>query len=153
MTSIYLENEAATEAFGAALATLMPNGLVTLSGNLGAGKTTLTRGLIHSLGHTGAVKSPTYTLVEPYELDGRRVMHFDLYRMEDPEELEYIGFRDYLDASTLCLVEWPQKALNYLPEPDLAIDMQLKKKGREISWQAFSTKGEAASEELQTVFK
>ena len=153
MTPVFLENEAATEAIGAALALIITEGgLITLSGNLGAGKTTLTRGLMHALGHKGAVKSPTYTLVEPYEIDNRRIMHFDLYRLADPEELEYLGFRDYLDGSTLCLIEWPEKAKGFLPEPDLAISLEVVKNGRQISWLPFTDKGAVLDQKLVKLF-
>ncbi len=142
------------EAFGATLADFIENGaLVTLSGNLGAGKTTLTRGFMHAIGHKGAVKSPTYTLVEPYEITGRRVMHFDLYRLSDPEELEFLGFRDYLDGSTTCLIEWPEKAAGYLPEPDLAISIGVVKDGRQISWKSFSEKGAIIDQCLSIAFQ
>jgi tRNA threonylcarbamoyladenosine biosynthesis protein TsaE len=153
MKPVFLEDEAAMEAFGATLADFMENGgLVTLSGNLGAGKTTLTRGFMHAVGHKGAVKSPTYTLVEPYNIEGRSIMHFDLYRLSDPEELEYLGFRDYLDGSTLCLIEWPEKAKDFLPEPDLAISINVVKGGRQISWQSFSEKGAIVNQHLSTSF-
>ncbi len=153
MKAVFLENEAATEAFGASLAGLIDKGaLITLSGNLGAGKTTLTRGFMHALGHKGAVKSPTYTLVEPYELDGRQIMHFDLYRLSDPEELEYLGFRDYLDGSALCLIEWPEKGKNFLPEPDLAITLDVVKGGRQISWKSFSDEGAKLQQKLSELF-
>lgn len=150
---IFLEDEYAMEAFGATLADFMQNGgLVTLSGNLGAGKTTLTRGFMHAVGHNGAVKSPTYTLVEPYDIKGRKIMHFDLYRLSDPEELEFLGFRDYLDGSTLCLIEWPEKAQDFLPEPDLAITIEVVKNGRQISWQSFSESGALVDQQLTEFF-
>lgn len=142
------------EAFGAKLAEVADKGaLVTLSGNLGAGKTTLTRGFMHAVGHTGAVKSPTYTLVEPYDINGRNIMHFDLYRLSDPEELEYLGFRDYLDGTSLCLIEWPEKANGFLPEPDLAISIYVVKGGRQISWQSFSKKGAQIDQHLTAAFQ
>ncbi|MDG2090867.1 MAG: tRNA (adenosine(37)-N6)-threonylcarbamoyltransferase complex ATPase subunit type 1 TsaE [Gammaproteobacteria bacterium] len=151
--STFLEDETAMEAFGATLADVMQSGgLVTLSGNLGAGKTTLTRGFMHAIGYEGAVKSPTYTLVEPYDINGRNIMHFDLYRLSDPEELEFLGFRDYLDGATLCLIEWPEKAKGFLPEPDLAIDIEVVKNGRQISWQSFSDKGALVDQHLSKNF-
>lgn len=153
MKAIFLENESKMEAFGATLADFMQEGgLISLSGNLGAGKTTLTRGFMHAVGHKGAVKSPTYTLVEPYDINGRSIMHFDLYRLSDPEELEYLGFRDYLDGPTLCLVEWPEKASDFLPEPDLAITIDVEKQGRLIHWQGFSEKGTSVAQALTAFF-
>ena len=129
--SIFLQNEAETMELGAAVATLLPvGGVVFLYGDLGAGKTTMVRGLLRSLGFTGTVKSPTYTLVEPYRINNRDIYHFDLYRLGDPEELEYLGIRDYLRKDALCLIEWPEKAGDFIAKADLIITLEYKKQAR-----------------------
>jgi len=147
--STFLADEAATIAYGQRLAkAINSKGLLTLSGNLGSGKTTLCRGLIQSYGHSGAVKSPTYTLVEPYEIGDKRIYHFDLYRMEDPEELEFIGLWDYLTQEALIIIEWPEKAFGVLPTADLAIQLEQQEKGRKITCSSNTSLGEAVLEKL-----
>jgi len=147
--STFLADEAATIAYGQRLAkAINSKGLLTLSGNLGSGKTTLCRGLIQSYGHSGAVKSPTYTLVEPYEIGDKRIYHFDLYRMEDPEELEFIGLWDYLTQEALIIIEWPEKAFGVLPPADLAIQLEQQEKGRKITCSSNTSLGEAVQEKL-----
>lgn len=139
----HLSDEAATLGLGSRLASQgAEQGIVFLQGDLGAGKTTLVRAWLQALGYAGRVKSPTYTLVEPYEIDGLQVFHFDLYRMADPEELEYIGGRDYFSGQGLCLVEWPEKGESMLPAPDLTIELSVVAEGREAKMCAFSARGE-----------
>ena len=114
------------------------------------GKTTLSRGVLQSYGHQGAVKSPTYTLVEPYEFNGAQVYHFDLYRLGDPEELEYMGIRDYFaDDKTLCLVEWAEKGEMFLPTADLVVRIKLITGGRDVSVIANTPTGEGVLSQLQ----
>ncbi|MFD2189305.1 tRNA (adenosine(37)-N6)-threonylcarbamoyltransferase complex ATPase subunit type 1 TsaE [Pistricoccus aurantiacus] len=150
---ITLRSETAQVAFGEALGqALQGRGRVYLEGELGAGKTTLVRGVLRAYGHHGAVKSPTYTLVEPYVLEqaGRelRINHFDLYRLGDPEELEFMGARDLLDEQQLCLIEWPSRGTGWLPEPDIHIQLTVCDEGREARLQGMSDDGRAALERL-----
>ena len=107
--------------------------VVYLAGDLGAGKTTLTRGIMRGFGYKGAVKSPTYTIIEPYEFVKSHIYHFDLYRLNDPMELEDIGFRDYLDPQTICLIEWPSKAENILPAVDYHLQLDILDNGRNVT--------------------
>ncbi len=121
-----LSSEAETLVFGAHLADELRRrgtGLVFLEGDLGAGKTTLCRGILRGLGYQGRVRSPTYTLMESYEVPSGYVYHFDLYRINHPEELEFIGGRDYFLPHNLCLVEWPERGKGWLPAPDLVIHL------------------------------
>ena len=136
------ETVEAMEKLGADLAQRFQAGLVIfLHGPLGAGKTTLVRGMLRGLGHPGATKSPTYTLVEPYRLAGMEVYHFDLYRLRDPEELEFIGLRDYLEGGGVCLVEWAERGAGRLPPPDIEISIGQAGAGRMVRLQAHSEPG------------
>ena len=129
----FLPDEAATLAFGAALAQALKPGLVIfLWGDLGAGKTTLTRGVLRGWGYSGKVKSPTYTLVELYTVSSLYLYHFDFYRFVDPHEWEDAGFRDHFNAETVCFVEWPEKAGDLLPIPDLRIRIETQQNGRSL---------------------
>ena len=119
--------------FGERIArSLVPGSMVYLQGDLGAGKTTIVRGVLRGLGHTGPVTSPTYTLLESYQPGEMRIHHFDLYRLEDPEELEHIGIRDLLDGEAIALVEWPAMGTGILPPPDLVIQIGFLDRGRRI---------------------
>ncbi|MCW8126700.1 tRNA (adenosine(37)-N6)-threonylcarbamoyltransferase complex ATPase subunit type 1 TsaE [Microbulbifer halophilus] len=158
--TLALADEAATVAAGetlgrACLATGLAEGLTLyLHGQLGAGKTTFCRGVLRAFGHEGAVKSPTYTLVEPYDFSlsgggGQRVFHFDLYRLGDAEELEFMGVRDYFAPRSLSLVEWPERGAGVLPEPDLEIELQVPQRGRQLQLAAHSPAGEAVVAAMQ----
>jgi len=148
--AVEVEGEEAMQQLGAEIArALVARGVVYLEGNLGMGKTTLSRGMIRGLGHTGAVKSPTFTLVEPYELADATIYHFDLYRLLDPEELEFLGVRDYFSADSLCLVEWPEKGQGVLPRPDLTITISVEGAGRRLVFTAQTEHGQASCHRLQ----
>ena len=140
----FLHSETELEAFAAQLAKEAEAGLVIyLRGPLGAGKTTFARGFLRGMGYDGVVKSPTYTLVEPYSLESKPVCyHFDLYRLADPEELEFTGARDYFNASSICLIEWPEKAAGYLADADIDCRLEHLPQGRKMSLTACSTKGQ-----------
>ena len=130
--NLALNNEQDTQNLAQVLATHFRSGVIYLIGDLGAGKTTLSRYFLQHLGHQGAVKSPTYTLVEPYQIQGQDIFHFDLYRLNDPYELELMGIRDYLQtANALFLFEWPSKGGDEIPPADLIIE--IKKSEDELS--------------------
>jgi tRNA threonylcarbamoyladenosine biosynthesis protein TsaE len=133
-SSIVLPDEAATEAIGKQLSGIVkvPN-VIFLEGELGAGKTTLIRGFLRGLGYQGIVKSPTFTLVESYEFEKGRVYHFDLYRLNVPEELELMGIRDYFTEDAIVLVEWPERGLGFLPRADLILALSLVPEGRVLN--------------------
>lgn len=164
---LQLEDEAATLKFGSALAKAtfsdstvdvddigegvgVPTigGIIHLHGDLGAGKTTLVRGLMRAFGYQGAVKSPTYTIVEPYEFESCRIYHFDLYRLVDPEEVEYLGTEQYFSPSNLCLVEWAEKGSGIVPNADLRIDIESEGTGRLLKCQSLSDKGAIIAKRL-----
>ncbi|WP_439107375.1 tRNA (adenosine(37)-N6)-threonylcarbamoyltransferase complex ATPase subunit type 1 TsaE [Congregibacter sp.] len=143
--------EADMVSLGESLAQQLPEGATLyLHGELGAGKTTLTRGIARGLGHRGAVKSPTYTVVEPYEDLEKPLYHFDLYRLGDPEELEYLGIRDYFDTRALVVVEWPERGGDFLPRPDLEIRLTVDGSGRALQMTSHSLKGRACLAALES---
>ena len=138
----HLADEAATLAFGAQLARELEPGMTFyLEGDLGAGKTTLVRGLLRALGHGGRVKSPTYTLAEIYNLPAFELYHYDLYRMHDPREWLDAGFRDVSDGRVVSLIEWPEKAAGWLPSPDVVIRLRIENDSRDAECVAKSPRG------------
>jgi tRNA threonylcarbamoyladenosine biosynthesis protein TsaE len=143
-----LPDAAATEALGESLAAALgaDGAVITLRGDLGTGKTTFVRGLLRALGYSGRVRSPTYTLVEPYELGGRRIFHVDLYRLRDAGEFGFLGLADVVPVSDLLLVEWPERAAGALPSPDLELLLKYPSDladGRELQIEATSERGRA----------
>ncbi len=139
----HLVGEQAQDAFGRRLAgALAAPCVIYLEGDLGTGKTTLVRGILRGLGHTGSVRSPTYTLVEPYDIAGMRLYHLDLYRLGDPEELEYLGMRDLLEATSVLLVEWPERGAGALPPPDLVIHIAHASAARNLVLDAYGVVGD-----------
>ena len=149
--TLTLEDVAATERLGAVLAGILPDGMVIfLQGDLGAGKTSLVRGALRALGHQGAVKSPTYTLLEEYSLAGKDIIHFDLYRLTDPEELDLIGIRDYFNGKASCFIEWPQRGLGCLPREALRIKIPLDGNGRVARITSSSESGMKVLKFIQT---
>ena len=155
----FLADETATIAIGTGLAKVVKSAtvqralVVYLNGDLGAGKTTLTRGFVRGMGHVGNVKSPTYTLVEPYELGEWRVFHFDLYRLADAEELEYMGIRDYFNNDCCCFIEWPEKGVGLLAKADLIINIAYQDEQRIIKLQAETVHGEQVLTEFAEIIK
>jgi len=139
----------AQEALGAALAVATPPACVIyLIGDLGAGKTTFARGFIHQLGHKGAVKSPTYALMEPYELPNQKCYHFDLYRLADSGELEYLGIRDLLQSDAILLIEWPEKGVDALPPPDITVVISHDGECRQLQIKSHNKKGNGLLQRL-----
>lgn len=148
---IELSSERETLQLGARLAKCcLPPCILFLQGELGAGKTTLVRGFLQELGFTGTVKSPTYTLVEPYEIQNKLLFHFDLYRLHSPEELLYIGIDDYFAAPCIALIEWPERALEELPNPDLTCYIRSSFSQRQVLLTANTRKGDAILHQLET---
>lgn len=144
-----VQDEAGTLAVARQLGTLLnAKGVVYLAGTLGAGKTTFSRGILRSYGYEGAVKSPTFTLVEPYDLQWGQVYHFDLYRIADPEELEFLGIDDYLVGGHLCLIEWAERGEGFLPAADLRVELIPKQQGRDIRIESRSPFGDSVCEAM-----
>lgn len=126
-----IENEAAMAKFAAQLASQIKSPhIIYLQGELGAGKTTFTRYFLKSLGYEGPVRSPTFTLIEPYEINGQKLFHVDLYRLHSPEEIEFMGLRDYFTNDVIGLIEWPERAEGLLPSPDLICKIIIQGTGR-----------------------
>ena len=141
-TTRFLPAEADTLALGAEIAPCLKGGMVVyLRGELGAGKTTLARGILRALGHTGRVKSPSYALVEPYTISRLYLYHFDFYRFTKPTELEEAGFREYFNSDSVCLVEWPEKAAGIVPPADIRITITAQGSGRQLEIDADTEAG------------
>lgn len=139
----FISTPTAMENWGSTLAhACQHRSILHLCGELGVGKTTLVRGFLRALGHTGIVKSPTYTLIEPYQIGERLIYHLDLYRLGDPEELEYLGIRDILEYNVICLIEWPEKGGALTPPPDVQIQLSHHTKGRFLELQTHSATGQ-----------
>ena len=137
-----LPDETASEALAARLAlSLKPSMIITFSGDLGAGKTTIIRAMLNRLGVQSPIKSPTFSLVESYESNHLLIHHFDLYRIHHEEELDYLGFRDYFTQESICCIEWPENARKALPNVDIRFKLNMKGAGREVQITAFSTTG------------
>ncbi|MDC1227926.1 tRNA (adenosine(37)-N6)-threonylcarbamoyltransferase complex ATPase subunit type 1 TsaE [Oceanospirillaceae bacterium] len=128
--------------FGQVLSATAPGVTVFLQGDLGMGKTTFTRGIMRHFGHQGATKSPTYTMVEPYQFKQQKVHHFDLYRLGHPEELEYLGIRDYFDGCAINLIEWPDKGRGFLPTADVVLTIHPLERGRKLTFVAQTNMGD-----------
>lgn len=145
-----LAGELATQDLGAQVAKYcVPPLIIYLTGELGSGKTTFARGFIHALGHTGTVKSPTFSLVESYSLECVTLYHFDLYRLQDPHELEYLGIRDLsAEKDAICLIEWPQRGGNALPKPDLVFSFEHQGDTRNVDYYAESSTGQSIIAQL-----
>ncbi len=147
--TIELSGEDEMVAFGRRLAKASQGwGVFYLEGDLGAGKTTLSRGILRGFGHEGAVKSPTYTLVEPYEMEHQSVYHFDLYRLGDPEELDFLGVREYFGTHALCLVEWPIRGKGFLPAADIHIRIAYRSDSRVVEVEPNSKHGQTVCKSL-----
>lgn len=130
---IFLEDEAATHEFASKLAVqIQAPCILYLQGDLGAGKTTLTRGFLRALGYHGPVRSPTFTLIESYDINQQKIFHVDLYRLNSPEEIEFIGLRDYFTDDVIGLIEWPERAIDLLPPPDFICELKIHKNGRMV---------------------
>ncbi|MCK3655535.1 tRNA threonylcarbamoyladenosine biosynthesis protein TsaE [Pasteurellaceae bacterium Macca] len=151
MTALHFDNESQLLAFGQQFAQTLRHYLeagqehsltIYLNGELGAGKTTLTRSIVQAFGHTGNVKSPTYTLVEEYAIPPFGIYHFDLYRLSDPEELEFMGIRDYFRPQTLCLLEWASRGQGMIPEADIVVEIEYAGEGRDLTLHPQSRVGE-----------
>lgn len=127
--------------------------VIWLAGDLGAGKTTFARGFIHALGYKGRVKSPTYGLLEQYQLESLQVLHMDLYRIGDPGELEFLGLVDLLDDNTIVLIEWPENGGRWLPKPDFIFEFAYASPGRDLHWTACTEQAQASDRFLITCFK
>jgi tRNA threonylcarbamoyladenosine biosynthesis protein TsaE len=148
----HLADEQATRAFGARLAPYLQCGMALhLVGEVGAGKTTLARGLLAGLGFGGKVKSPSYALVELYELSSLDLYHFDFYRFHDPTEWHDAGFRELFNERAVCVVEWPEKAGDLLPPPDLRIALAARAVGRDVTVAAETEAGRQCLEQLRAI--